>query len=74
VNDKTLDQNEETKGSSMKTILLFVILICNCTMYTYVKNEEELEIFKIQNKIVKIDTLKTDRIVYKVYYKFLIWR
>ena len=53
-----------------KFLLLFIFLNCVAVNLTYVHSLKDLKEFKMQNVIVKVDTIKSEGSkIYKVYYK-----
>jgi hypothetical protein len=54
-------------------ICLLVICLLSCTQITYIHSNNELVIFRLKNRVVKVDTLKIHGTVYKVYYRDFIF-
>jgi hypothetical protein len=53
-----------------KLFLLFVLLNCASVNTTYVHSIKDLNEFKIQNIVTKVDTIKSEGSkIYRVYYK-----
>lgn len=58
----------------MKLYICFLILLFSeCTQITYIHTKNELEIFKIQTRVLRVDTIWQDGKIYKVYYRDAFW-